>query len=118
LPVDILEANAFIMQEGRASHFAVTSDILVKGDHFGAADATASLASQPRTGSGEPKGAAISGTSKALSELGATPMGLPQSFNDPELARESKDVGILQMYRPQSSDVDAAPLVRYAGVSD
>jgi uncharacterized protein len=119
LPVEILEANAFIAQESRASHFPLTSDILIKGERFEAADATAGLTFEPRGGSGEPKGAVISGTSKALSELGATPMGLPQSFNDPDSTRESKDAGILQMYRPQSSEVEAEapPPVRYAGVS-
>jgi uncharacterized protein len=119
-PVEILEANAFIAQESRASHFALTSDILIKGERLDAADATAGLAAPPRAGSGEPKGAAISGTSKALSELGATPMGMPQSLNDPDLTGESKDAGILQMWRPQSSDIGAevAPLIRYAGVSN
>jgi hypothetical protein len=118
--VEILEANAFIVQESRASHFALTSDILIKEERLDAADATAGVAMQPRAGSGESKGAAISGTSRALSELGATPMGLPQSLNDPELTGESKDAGILQMYRPQSSDLgtEGAPPVRYAGVSN
>jgi hypothetical protein len=121
LQVEILEANAFIVQESRAAHFALTSDILIKDERMQGAEAISALTAPAQPEIAEPQGAAISGTSKALSELGATPMGLPQSLNDPELAAEGKDAqsaGIIQMYRPQSSEarIDAAP-VRYAGVA-
>lgn len=119
--MQILEANAFIVQEAAASHFAVTSDMLVAGERAEQA-ITSSIPPAGRQ-PGEGQGAAISGTSKALSELGAIPLGSPQSFYDPEFAAESKDAttsaGILQMYQPRPSEMrvdgGAAP-IRYAGV--
>ncbi len=123
LPGDILEANAFIVQESKVSHFPLTSEILIKGELLGGAEVLSGLTALAEPGSSEPQaGAAISGTSKALSELGATPMGLPQSLNDPELAVEDKDpkssAGIFQMYRPQSSESRLEiPPVRYAGAN-
>src|SRR5271166_5257549 len=85
-PVEILEANAFIVQELSSSHSALTSDILINGESR--EGAVASTASALKTSPAEPasqQGAAISGTSKALSELSATPMGFPQTPFDPEL---------------------------------
>ncbi len=35
MPTEILEANAFIVQELSASHFALTSDVLINGDSSG-----------------------------------------------------------------------------------
>jgi uncharacterized protein len=121
-PVEILEANAFIVQESRASHFALTSDILIKTDRIEGAGVVSGLASAPlaEAGSSPQGGAAISGTSKALSELGATPMGLPQSLFDAELAAKDKgarpSVGIIEMYRPNSSELRDS--VRFAGVAN
>ncbi len=82
--MQILEANAFIVQEAAASHFAVTSDMLVAGER--AEQAVTSSATPAAAETGDGQGAAISGTSKALSELGAVPLGSPQSFYDPEFA--------------------------------
>ncbi len=120
-PVEIFEANAFIVQESRASHFALTSDILIKADRMDGVDGLTGLALPQRADAAAPQGAAISGTSKALSELGATPMGLPQSLFDPELAKGKSakpSVGIIEMYRPNSSELRELPFVRFAGVSN
>jgi len=124
-PVEILEANAFIVQELSSSHSALTSDILINGESR--EGAVASTASALKTSPAEPasqQGAAISGTSKALSELSATPMGFPQTPFDPELTAEKQDgalaAGIIQMYKPQSPEGRIDPLAptRYAGVSN
>lgn len=124
-PIEILEANAFIVQELSSSHSALTSDILINGEsQEGGVAATASAL---KTSPAEPtsqQGAAISGTSKALSELSATPMGFPQSPFDPELTAEKKDgasaAGIIQMYKPQSPEgrIENLAPTRYAGVSN
>jgi len=124
-PIEILEANAFIVQELSSSHSALTSDILINGEsQEGAVAATASaLKTSPAELTGQ-QGAAISGTSKALSELSATPMGFPQSPFDPELTAEKKDgasaAGIIQMYKPQSPEgrIENLAPTRYAGVSN
>jgi uncharacterized protein len=122
-PVEVLEANAFIVQEAKVSHFALTGDILIKAAPVEGAGVLSGLASMPRVDAGAPApgSAAISGTSKALSELGATPMGLPQSLFDAELAARDKgvrpSVGIIEMYRPNSSELRDLPPVRFAGVS-
>ena len=125
-PIEILEANAFIVQELSSTHSAVTSDILISGASAGGS-AIAAAASALKASPAEPvskQGASISGTSKALSELGATPMGFPQSPFDPELAADAKDgtraAGIIQMYQPQPPDsegIESPSPTRYAGVS-
>jgi TPR repeat protein len=119
-PSEILEANAFIVQETGASHFAATSDILIKG---GAPGAASEIKVSPSEPNGQ-QGAAISGASKALSQLGPTPMGLPQSSPNPELAVEKRDArssaGDIHRYwrrTPEARIRKTAP-VRYAGVSD
>jgi hypothetical protein len=126
-PVEILEANAFIVQELSSSHSALTSDILINGENREAAAGVAATASALKASPADainPQGAAISGTSKALSELGAIPMGFPQNSFDPELTVEKKDgssaAGILQMYKPQSPEglIETSAPTRYAGVTN
>jgi uncharacterized protein len=125
-PIEILEANAFIVQELSSSHSALTSDVLINGESregSGVATAASALKASPADAAA-PQGAAISGTSKALSELGATPMGFPQNPFDPELAIKKQDgssaAGILQMYKPASPEgrVEAFTPTRYAGVTN
>ena len=124
-PIEILEANAFIVQELSSSHSALTSDVLINGESregSGVASAASTLKASPADAAA-PQGAAISGTSKALSELGATPMGFPQNPFDPELAIKKQDgsaAGILQMYKPQSPEgrVEVFTPTRYAGVAN
>ena len=123
--IEILEANAFIVQELSSSHSALTSDILINGESpEGAAAATASALKASPAERANSQGAAISGTSKALSELGAMPMGFPQNPFDPEMTVEKKDgtsaAGIIQMYKPQSPEgrVETFAPMRYAGVSN
>ena len=123
-PLEILEANAFIVQELGSSHSALTSDILINGERP-QGTVVGSSANALKASPAEPDGAqgtAISGTSKALSELGATPMGFPQTPFDPELSVEKKDgaAGILQMYKPQSPEGRIEILVptRFAGVAN
>ncbi len=125
-PIEILEANAFIVQELSSTHSAVTTDILISGESPEGSAIAAAAASALKASPAEPvskQGAPISGTSKALSELGATPMGFPQSPFDPELAVDAKDgtgaAGIIQMYQPQppESGIESPAPTRYAGVS-
>ena len=125
-PIEILEANAFIVQELSSTHSAVTSDILINGESAegsAVAAAESALKASP-AGSVSQQGAPISGTSKALSELGATPMGFQQGTFDPGLAADKRDgapsAGIIQMYKPQSPEglIESATSMRYAGVSN
>jgi len=123
-PIEILEANAFIVQELSSSHSALTSDVLINGESregSGVAAAASALRASAADAAA-PQGAAISGTSKALSELGATPMGFPQNPFDPELAKKKQDgssgAGILQMYKPQSQEGRVEASTRYAGVAN
>jgi hypothetical protein len=125
-PIEILEANAFIVQELSSSHSALTSEVLINGESregSGVAAAASALRASPADAAA-PQAAAISGTSKALSELGASPMGFPQNPFDPELTIRKQDggsaAGILQMYKPQSPQgrVEAFTPTRYAGVSN
>ncbi len=116
-PIEILEANAFIVQELSSAHSALTSDILINGESpEGTVGATASTLKASPAEPANPQGAAISGTSKALSELGALPMGFPANPFDPELAVDKKDgssaAGILQMYKPQSPETPFADALR------
>jgi hypothetical protein len=124
-PTEILEANAFIVQELSASHFALTDDILINGESSGSAAVSASAMRPNPADRSMQEGAAISGTSKALSELGATPMGFPQSGSfDPEPAIEMNDATqspvILEMYRPRSPEarIESATPMRYATISN
>ena len=117
-PIDILEANAFVVQELNTSHAVVTSDLLISGQSSDQPEAAANAATPAPDTFGVIAGAAISGTSKALSELGATPMGLPQSIGAPEQSVNAKDgapsPGFIQMYKPQGR---LEPLAaRFAGV--
>lgn len=123
-PIEILEANAFIVQELSSSHSALTSDVLINGESregSGIAAAASALKASPADAPA-PQGAAISGTSKALSELGATPMGFPLNPFDPQLTIDRTDggteSGIPRMYKPQSSQgrVETLTATRYAGV--
>ncbi len=122
-PIEILEANAFIVQELSASHVAFTTDILINGESpegaSVAAAANALKASPAEPGDGAP----ITGTSKALSELSATPMSFPQNPADPESTVEKDGApaaGILQMYTPQMPEgrIESLAPMRFAGSSD
>ena len=115
-PVEILEANAFIVQELNTSHSVVTNDMLINGQSSEQPAAAANAPTPTPDTFGVPAGAAISGTSKALSELGATPMGLPQTIDAPEQSVNAKEgapsPGFIQMYKPQGHLEPA----RFAGV--
>ena len=126
-PIEILEANAFIVQELSSTHSAVTSEILINGESAegsAVAAAESALKASPAGPVSHQQGAPISGTSKALSELGATPMGFQQGTFDPELAADKRDgtppAGIIQMYKPQSPEglIESVTSMRYAGVSN
>lgn len=118
-PVEILEANAFIVQELSASHASITNDILINGEDAQQPAMSASAVPPEPDAFGAPAGAAISGTSKALSELGATPMGLPQNIAAPEHAADAREgapsPGFIQMYRPQGRLEPLTP-TRFAGL--
>jgi hypothetical protein len=120
LPIEILEANAFIVQESSISRFGLSNDVLINGE-----GGEAAAAEEPTTGkpaSGGKQSSLIDGTSGPLSGLTANPMALaPNSFSS-ELAVEkngAKAAGILQMYQAAGVEVRAetAPHIRYAGVS-
>jgi uncharacterized protein len=126
LPVEILEANAFIVQESSASRFGGTSDILISGESGDAsaiAETRAVEAAPPPARQNGQQGALIHGNSQARSDLQANPMALlPGSFNS-QLAVERRDpdqsAGIIQMYQPQrlEAGVENPGPIRYAGVS-
>lgn len=116
LPIEILEANAFIVQ-ANVSRFGLTNDVLINGENGEAAAVEEQKPGKPV--SGGKQSSLIDGTSKPLS---ANPMVLtPNSFTS-EMAIEkevSKAAGIIQMYQAAGAEArtDAPPPIRYAGVS-
>jgi uncharacterized protein len=126
LPIEILEANAFVVQESSVSRFGLKSDIVISGE---GSDATAVVeagsagARSPAGWLNGQQGALVQGPSPSWSELRANPMALVPNTYDPELPLEKKgaetSTGTMQMYHPGGLDVrseNSSP-VRYAGVS-
>ncbi|WP_169309510.1 tetratricopeptide repeat protein [Rhodomicrobium vannielii] len=128
-PSEILEANAFIVQEASAARFPVSSDILINGgtrDEASAATApVAPSAATPLTQQSLTTplvGTPIKGTSKALTELDATPMSVSEE-GTPHYSvdqKESGSAGIIEMYRARSTDArsDLPSSVKLAGVDE
>jgi hypothetical protein len=116
LPIEILEANAFIVQETSASHFGGAGGTLIDGE---APEPIAGAASAGFAG----EGAISRGNSQALSSLRASPMVYGSDAASREVSAEKNDAkvpaGILQMYRPLQIEArDETPVpVRFAGVS-
>ncbi len=118
LPVEILEANAFIVQELSASHFGGASGQLIDGETKepipGAASARLA---------GEEPALNIRGGSPALSSLGAHPMiygtGAPDREGIADQSESNLSAEVMQMYRPWQIEVreDGPVPIRYAGVS-
>jgi len=125
-PSEILEANAFIVQEASSSRFPMSSNILINGDRRDEASAVIAPVSPetlPTLTLPAPLvGTPIVGASKALTELGAEPMSDSDAAT-PHHAVDAKDggsAGILEMYRARVSDanVEARAPVKYAGVTE
>jgi hypothetical protein len=123
LPIEILEANAFIVQESGASPFEAESGNLLgaESQEEGAAVSGAGAAGNraPEALSGQ-QGAAGGRNWHALSGLRAAPMflELDAHFREMNLRRsDSNAAGIIQMYRLGEAEErgEAAP-VRVAGI--
>jgi uncharacterized protein len=122
LPIEILEANAFIVQEMSVSRFGRVSDIQINGDN----ESTSGIEAQTDSSSAQSasrQSTLVHGPSEALSELKANPMALIPDAVEPQFAVEKKDpkttAGMFHMYQPQSMEVqvEAGPPVLYAGVT-
>jgi hypothetical protein len=118
LPIEILEANAFIVQESMASRFGAVNGVLIDGE-----------AKEPVPGSGSaaPSPSAMLGGEDGFQGAPAANTG-PMAFGPKTFDRELNigkeepkvPAGIIQMYRPsqiETKDEGAVP-VRYAGVSN
>jgi uncharacterized protein len=124
LPIEILEANAFIVQESTASHFGAANGNSIGGEtkepNLTQGSAIATPLSVPAAGE---QSLIIHGTSQALSNLKAGPMIFGPDGFDRELSAEKTDeinsAGIIQMYRPSQTETreEGASPVRYAGVA-
>ncbi|MGA7328594.1 MAG: tetratricopeptide repeat protein [Rhodomicrobium sp.] len=125
LPIEILEANAFIVQEASVSHFGPVNDSLISSNS-GSPVRAGSAASEPsRLQAGREQSSIIQGNPHGFSELQANPMAFPSDSFDREVASGKSDVdtpaaGILQMYRPSGFDprIENSAPVRLAGVSN
>ncbi len=123
LPVEILEANAFIVQEMSASRFGAAAP-------HGGGDADAPVFSQIGTAAPAPsaqkeaQAPIIHGAPEVLPGLMGNPMALAPGALEPALPQqgdEAKEAGFVRIYQPQKirleSENNTSP-VRYAGVSD
>lgn len=118
LPIEILEANAFIVQESGASPFGASAGGLIDEDAQDGAEATV-----PPAAPGGEQSSVLHGSPRVISGLRAKPM----FFNGPagsgrELSvrkSDSKSAGIIQMYRPWELEAgsDNPVPVRLAGVA-
>ncbi len=126
LPSEILEANAFIVQEASVARFGLAGDITINneaGDGSAVADTAPEGAKPAAVHPHGQEGSLIHGTSPALSKLTANPMAIaPNLFDfDREFEKnESKaSAGMFQMYYPhgQEARVENLSVLRYAGVS-
>jgi uncharacterized protein len=122
LPIEILEANAFIVQESSASRFGHGGQIAIDGEEAAAVAETEPEAAKPSpVQKNGQQGSLIHGAAQALSEMKSNPMALTPNSFDPEWApdeSESNRAGILQMYDPSGHETRAegASHQRYAGV--
>lgn len=128
-PSEILEANAFIVQEASAARFPMSSDILINGgirDEASAATvpvAPSAIAPLTQGSLAAPLvGTPIMGTSKALTELDATPMSATEAIT-PHFGVDSKEggsAGIIEMYRARTTDArsDLSSNMKFAGVDE
>ncbi len=120
LPIEILEANAFIVQEANASHLGISTGSLLSAGSGDAKGDTATTA--PSDGQGGQQSSIIHGMSQPFSSLKAGPMVFgADSFGSGMIVEKSGSLasaGIIQMYRlwEQETRVDNSP-VRVAGVA-
>lgn len=117
LPIEILEANAFIVQESGTSPFGATAGGLIDGDAQDGAEAAV-----PPAALGDNQSSILHGNSRVLSGLRAnsTFFGLDGSGRELSVRKsDSKSAGIIQMYRPSEPEAgsDNAVPVRLAGVA-
>ncbi len=117
LPIEILEANAFIVQESGASPFGGSAGGLIDGDAHNGAEAAV-----PRATLGSNQSSVTQGNPRAISGLRANRMyfGLDGSGRELSVTKsDSKSAGIIQMYRPLelADGNDNAVPVRLAGVT-
>lgn len=108
LPTEILEANAFIVQESGASPFSASAGLIEAGTQEGAG---APAKAPPGKGAG---------ASYLLRGANPAFFGLDSSGRGPGVAKgDPKSAGIIQMYRPaqpETSGDNGAPM-RVAGVT-
>jgi uncharacterized protein len=124
LPIEILEANAFIVQESSASHFGAANGNMIGGEMQEPSLGQGAVAATPLSGpaAGEQR-LIIHGTSQALSNLKTGPLIFGPDGFDREFSAEKSDpktsAGIIQMYRPWEIEIreEGASPVRYAGVA-
>ncbi len=117
LPIEILEANAFIVQESGASPFGASAGGLIDGDAHDGAEAAI-----PPAALGSNQSSILHGHPRAISGLRANRMyfGLDGSGRELSTTKsDSKSAGIIQMYRPSepAAGSDNAAPVRLAGVA-
>jgi hypothetical protein len=124
-PIEILEANAFIVQESSNSKFGIVSDILINGEGGEATVAeTGTIGVPPPVSvSHGNQSSLINGPFQTLSGLEANPMALTPNSFETGLVTQKTDAEIsaetFQMYRLPSGHgaLENASSVRYAGVS-
>ncbi len=121
LPLEILAANAFIVQESGASPFTAPALGIADGDLQESGDSGAKGVAAPVQPIGARQGSVVHGSSHLLSGLRANPMFVGLDASDRDLTAkkgESKaSAGIIQMYRLAAQQGPAENLtpVRLAG---
>ncbi|MGO8954248.1 MAG: tetratricopeptide repeat protein [Rhodomicrobium sp.] len=125
LPIEILEANAFIVQEMAASRLGTANENLIRGNGPEAAAAGAmgtTAAGAPVIQAGQ-QSSIIHGNSQGLSGLRLSPMDLKPDAGSLEPGNEKSEsnasAGIIQMYRLWELELrsENAMPVRLAGVA-
>jgi len=117
LPIEILEANAFIVQESGASPFGASAGGLIDGDVQEGSEAAA-----PPAIRGSEQSSVLRRNSQFIWGLRANPMffGLDATSRELSMRKsDSKSAGIIQMYRPLELEAgtDSSLPVRLAGVA-
>ncbi|MGO9547813.1 MAG: tetratricopeptide repeat protein [Rhodomicrobium sp.] len=125
LPVEILEANAFIVAESGASPFGMDNLDLIGSEGQDGAEATGKgeAGVTPQSAPGGQQSTIVHGSPQVVSGLRASPMAFGAGPRDRELGVRKSDskasAGIIQMYRvwEQETRVENSVTVRLAGVT-